>query len=115
MPTPREDLLARVKVAVRRTDTTAYDTELSDLISACLKDLSIVGIDSSDLTDALIIRAVCTFCRFNFGSIESDEYEHLKASYDEQKAQLQMASAYTNYDLYGITSFEDELEVSTDV
>lgn len=50
--------------------------------------------------DALFVRAVCTYCKMHFG--ESDEWEHLHDSYNEQKAQLQMASPYTNYDAYGI-------------
>lgn len=99
------DLLAKVKIAVRRTDTTAFDTELSDLIDACLADLGIAGVDQTDTTDSLIVRAVCTYCKTNFG--ETDEYEHLKASYDEQKATLQMSSKYTNYADYGITSALD--------
>lgn len=99
------DLLAKVKIAVRRTDTTAFDTELSDLIDACLADLGIAGVDQTDTTDPLIVRAVCTYCKTNFG--ETDEYEHLKASYDEQKATLQMSNKYTNYADYGITSALD--------
>lgn len=99
------DLLTKVKVAVRRTDTTAFDAELSDLIDACLADLGIAGVDQTDTTDPLIVRAVCTYCKTNFG--ETDEYEHLKASYDEQKATLQMSSRYTNYSDYGLTSALD--------
>lgn len=99
------DLLAKVKIAVRRTDTTAFDAELSDLIDACLADLGIAGVSNEEPTDPLIVRAVCTYCKTNFG--ETDEYEHLKASYDEQKATLQMSSKYTNYADYGITSALD--------
>ena len=50
--------------------------------------------------DYLYMRAVCTYCKVHFG--ETDEWEHLKDSYDEQKAQLQMSTPYTNYDEYGI-------------
>lgn len=101
------DLLAKVKIAVRRTDTTAFDSELSDLIDACLVDLGIAGVYSLDTTDALIVRAVCTYCKVHFG--ETDEYEHLKESYDEQKATLQMSSRYTNYASYGVRSVIDEV------
>lgn len=96
------DLLTKVKIAVRRTDTTAFDTDLADLIDACLVDLSIAGIDATNTDDPLIVRAVCTYCKVNFG--ETDEYEHLKESYDEQKATLQMSSRYTNYADYGVSS-----------
>lgn len=99
------DLLDKVKIAVRRTDTTAFDSELTDLIEACLVDLAIAGV-TVDITDPLIVRVICTYVKVHFG--ETDEYEHLKASYDEQKATLQMSSRYTNYADYGIKTFLDE-------
>ena len=40
----------------------------------------------------MIIRAVITYCKANFG--EADEYDRLKASYDEQKAQLITCTGY---------------------
>ena len=46
-------------------------------------------------TDPLIVRAVTTFCCVNFG--QPDDYDKLKYSYDEQKAQLQVATGYTNW------------------
>lgn len=101
-------MLDSVKLAVRRTDTNAFDGDLTRLINACIQDLTIAGVTaSSSSTDPLIIMAVCTYCKANFG--ETDEYEHLKASYDEQKAALQMSSNYTNYSSYGITSALDRL------
>lgn len=99
------DLLDKVKIAVRRTDTTAFDSELTDLIEACLVDLAIAGV-TVNITDPLIVRVICTYAKVHFG--ETDEYEHLKASYDEQKATLQMSSRYTNYADYGIKTFLDE-------
>jgi hypothetical protein len=45
--------------------------------------------------DAIVSRAITTYCKLNFG--EPDEYDRLKASYDEQKAQLSMATGYTTW------------------
>ena len=45
------------------------------------------------MTDPLILRAVTTYVKMNFGLPE--DYDKLKASYDEQKAQLGMATGYT--------------------
>lgn len=88
-------MLAAVKNALRIT-VTAYDDELQLLISAALADLGLVGINETVLTtatsDALIKQAVITYCRVHFGT--PDDYERLKASYDEQKAQLMMATGY---------------------
>jgi hypothetical protein len=84
-------MLEKVKLALRIT-TTAFDSEIDDLISAALADLGIAGVADVDETDPLIIRAVITYCKADFG--EPDEYDRLKAAYDEQKAQLQMATGY---------------------
>lgn len=86
-------MLDRVKLAMRIT-TDAYDKEFNSLINAALLDLGIAGVTITD-SDELIRRAVITYCRLHFGS--PDDYANLKASYDEQKAQLQTATGYTNW------------------
>lgn len=85
-------MLERVKMALRLS-TDAFDDELNDLISAAEADLGIAGVSEAEETDPLIIRSVITYCRMNFG--EPADYDRLKASYDEQKAQMSMASGYT--------------------
>lgn len=89
-------MLEKVKLALRIT-TNAYDSELTDLIEAAKIDLGIAGvivpITTDSNIDAIIQRAIVTYCKLNFG--EPDEYNRLKSSYDEQKAQLSMATGYT--------------------
>lgn len=87
-------MLEKVKLALRIT-TDAFDSEINDLIDAAALDLGIAGVTNTDQTDALIIRAVTTYCRLHFGS--PDDYDRLKASYDEQKAQLMTATGYTTW------------------
>lgn len=87
-------LLDKTKLALRIT-TTAFDSEIADLISAAQLDLGIAGVVLPDTLDTLCERAIITYCKVNFG--EPDEYDRLKASYDEQKAQLKMATGYTNW------------------
>ena len=95
-------LLDKVKVACRVTST-AYDDELTDLISAAFADIGITDVKSELLTEEdikpLIQRAVITYCKLNFGfvQLEDHQYNRLKASYDEQKAQLLMSSGYTDW------------------
>ena len=72
-------MLEKVRLALRIT-TTTFDEEIKDLIAAALADLGIAGVSNEDESDPLIIRAVVTYCKANFG--EADEYERLKASYD---------------------------------
>ena len=87
-------MLEKVKLALRIT-TDAFDMELNDLIKAAVQDLGIAGVDSDHGVDEIITRAIITYCKLNFG--EPDEYDRLKASYDEQKAQLSMATGYTTW------------------
>lgn len=85
-------MLEKVKLALRLT-TEAFDGELTLLIEAAKKDLGIAGVSNVTESDALITRAIITFCKMNFEGPE--EYERLKSSYDEQKAQLGTSSDYT--------------------
>lgn len=95
-------MLDRVKLALLISGND-FDSELTDLIDAAAKDLGIAGVDalviSTDTNDALIIRAIITYCGYQFeimhGSL--DRSEAYKKSYDEQKAQLGMASGYTTW------------------
>lgn len=87
-------MLELVKLALRIT-TDAFDTELNMLIAAAQTDLGIAGVTLPEELDPICQRAVITYCKMNFG--EPDEYDRLKASYDEQKAQLSMATGYTEW------------------
>ena len=78
-----------------RIITDVFDNEVSDLIDAAMLDLGIAGVSNTVLTDALVLRAVTTYCRMHFG--QPDDYDRLKASYDEQKAQLRTATNYTDW------------------
>lgn len=86
-------MLEKVKLALRLSSN-AFDSEVTDLIRAALADLGLGGILVDD-ADPLIIRAVVTYCRANFGS--PSDYDRLKASFDEQKAQLMTATNHTNW------------------
>jgi hypothetical protein len=106
-------MLKEAKTALRiRTD--AYDADIARLIKAGATDLEIAGVvlpgsiaisedpetgditDASTLTDDLCVTAILTYVRANFGSPE--DYDRVKASYDEQKVQLMHASGYTDYE-----------------
>lgn len=85
-------MLNTVKMALRVT-TNAFNSEITGLIAAACADLGIVGVSAeTTTTDPLLTRAIVTYCRLHFGSPE--DYDRLKASYDEQKAQLITATGY---------------------
>ena len=96
-------MLDKVKLALLITSDD-FDEELTDLIGAAVLDLGLAGVDDStvasvDPTDKLIIRAISSYVGYSF------ELEHgalnradaFKKAYDEQKAQLGMATGYTTW------------------
>lgn len=91
-------MLESVKTALRIT-TAAYDAELNNLIAAARLDLGIAGVDIPCVADALMQRAIVTYCRVHFGDLDAGQFDRLKAAYDEQKAQLSMATGYTEWGL----------------
>lgn len=88
-------MLEKVKMALRIT-TDAFDDELYDLIEAAKEDMGIAGVIGIDDTEAIIGRAIITYCKMAFGLPE--DYDRLKRSYDEQKAQLSTTTGHTNWE-----------------
>ena len=87
-------MLDKVKMALRIT-TDAFDDELTDLILAARLDLGIAGVVIPETIDEIVTRAIITYCKMSFGLPE--DYDKLKKSYDEQKAQLSNATGYTEW------------------
>ena len=97
-------MLDKIKMALRIT-TDAFDDELKDLIIAAAEDLGIAGVVLAEQTDPeesdpgeddpIVTRAIITYCKMSFGLPE--DFDRLKRSYDEQKAQLSNATNYTDW------------------
>lgn len=87
-------ILDKVKMGLR-ISTNAFDTELTDLIAAAQSDLGIAGVIVPASLDEICTRAIITYCKMSFGLPE--DYDRLKMSYDEQKAQLVTATGYTDW------------------
>jgi hypothetical protein len=87
-------MLEMVKTALR-IKTNIYDSELTYLIAAAQLDLDIAGVVLPAEMDEIVQRAIITYCKMSFGLPE--DYDRLKKSYDEQKAQLSMATGYTDW------------------
>lgn len=87
-------MLEKVKMALR-IKTNAYDDELTDLITSAQLDLGVAGVIVPDDIDALVTRAIITYCKIHFGLPE--DADRLKRSYDEQKAQLVTCTGYTDW------------------
>ena len=91
-----EAILQKVNTALRRSgNSTDLNDELSDLIEAAQLDLGIAGVIVPDELDTLVLKAIITYCKMSSGLPE--DYDRLKRSYDEQKAQLSNATGYTDW------------------
>ena len=84
-------------MCIRDRNNTNLNDELSDLIEAAQMDLGIAGVIVPDSLDKLVLKAIITYCKMSSGLPE--DYDRLKKSYDEQKAQLSTASGYTNWEV----------------
>ena len=89
-------MLEKVKLALR-ISTDVYNSELNDLIEAAKLDLGVAGVVVPQTVDALVTKAIITYCKMSFGLPE--DYDRLKRSYDEQKAQLSNATGYTDWEV----------------
>lgn len=89
-------MLEKVKLALR-ISTDKYDTEINDLIESAKLDLGVAGVVVPQTVDALVTKAIITYCKMSFGLPE--DYDRLKRSYDEQKAQMSNATGYTDWEV----------------
>ena len=101
----REAILAACRFACRLVNDT-LDEEINELIDSALYDLEISGVANEndepytlETADQLVITAIKTYVKLNLGDLISDVnyWTRLKASYDEQKAQLATCTGFTNW------------------
>ena len=87
-------MIEKIKQALR-IKSNAFDDELKDLITAAKLNLEICGIAKSKIidTDPLIIQAVKTYCKANFG-LDNKDSEKYQKSYDMIKTHLALCGDY---------------------
>ena len=92
-------MIDKVRNALRISvaDNTEMNEELQDLIDAAKLDLGVAGVVVPQTIDQLVTKAIITYCKMSFGLPE--DYDRLKRSYDEQKAQLSNATGYTDWEV----------------
>ena len=89
-----EALIISAKMAARIT-TDYYDLEVERLLDAAMLDMGVAGVVIPSDIDNLVRQAAITYFLMHFG--QPDNYERLKKSYDEQKAQLSTKTGYTTW------------------
>ena len=98
-------MLASAKMAKRIT-TTAFDDQITRLLQTAVLDMGVAGVEVPEQYDALVTQAAITYFLMHFG--QPDEYDRLKRSYDEQKAQLVTCTGYTSWDGGPVTPDDTE-------
>lgn len=90
-----DSYLASVRKYMRLT-TTAHDQELKDLINAARADLVLGGVNeakATDEADPLILRAVATYVKAEFG-LDNEDADKYRSSYREQRNGLTLSDKY---------------------
>jgi uncharacterized phage protein (predicted DNA packaging) len=88
-------MLEKVKMTLRISHS-ALDEEINDLIEAARLDLNLSGVSSlkvNDDADPLIIRAIITYVKANFG-FDNPDSEKLNQAYTSLKIHLSLAGDY---------------------
>lgn len=79
-----------------RLTSTIHDSELEDLINAARADLVLGGVladKAEDESDPLIMRAVATYVKAEFG-LDNDDADKYRASYSTQRNALTLSDSY---------------------
>lgn len=85
-------MLEDMKKALR-VSSSAFNSEITDLIESAKLDLKIAGITVSDSPDALIKRAITIYCKAHFG-YDNPEADRFRDSYVMLKQHLSLAGDY---------------------
>ena len=87
-------MLAATKLALR-IKTDAFDDQLTTLLTSAMLDLGVAGVVIPEELSVLVQTACITYVQMHFG--QPDDYDRLKRSYDEQKAQLATCTGFTDW------------------
>ena len=87
-------MLAATRKALR-IKTEGYDDQITALLASAMLDLGVAGVVIPDELNVLVQTACITYVQMHFG--QTDDYDRLKRSYDEQKAQLATCTGFTDW------------------
>ena len=90
-----DQALKKKKKMAARITTDYYDVEVERLLNAAMLDMGVAGVVIPEDVDDLVQQAAITYFLMHFG--QPDNYDRLKRSYDEQKAQLSTKKGYTTW------------------
>ena len=86
-------IIAAVKMSLR-ISTSAFDTELAELVEACKLDLKMKGVQKIDESENLTRQAIKLYCRANFANGDTKERELYADRYEKLAAAMSLCSYY---------------------
>ena len=98
--TVENEIVAAVKMSLR-ISTSAFDTELAELIGACKLDLKMKGVQKIDDSEKLTRQAIKLYCRANFANGDTKERELYADRYEKLAAAMSLCSIYDEADENG--------------
>ena len=98
--TVETEIIAAVKMSLR-ISTSAFDTELAELIDACKQDLKMKGVQKIDDSEKLTRQAIKLYCRANFANGDTKERELYADRYEKLAAAMSLCSIYDEADENG--------------
>ena len=92
-------MLDKVKLALRIAGN-SFDTELADLIAACLEEMEKLNViieldDDGAPTSPQVRTAIIAYCKWQFG--DNDNKEQFEAIYHTKLAQLKTMTDFTDW------------------
>lgn len=92
-------MLDKVKLALRIAGN-EFDTELTDLIAACLEEMEKLNViieldDDGAPTSPQVRTAIIAYCKWQFG--DNDNKEQFEAIYHTKLAQLKTMTDFTDW------------------
>lgn len=87
-------LLEKVKQALRiRSNSVIIIDEINELIESAKLDLRISGVKKINEDDPLIVQAIKTYCKANYG-LDNKDSEKYQESYNSLKQHLSLCGEY---------------------
>lgn len=93
-------MLELVKLALRMSDDTDFDTELQDIIEDCIEEMTGLGVviitDEGRPASAQVRQAIIAYCKWKFGN--NEDADRWRDTYHIKLGQLKSMTGFTNWE-----------------
>ena len=93
-------MLELVKLALRMSDDTDFDTELQDIIEDCIEEMTGLGVviitDEGRPASAQVRQTIIAYCKWKFGN--NEDADRWRDIYHTKLGQLKSMTGFTNWE-----------------